>query len=1058
MTLEALCSVFRAGLGPDIAGGSPLQTLEMAEIIWLAAHLRAGADADHADGAAPDERGELPESSPRARSEDSTVEGGGLQPPSPSTATRPDPASPAASGPPDCPDVELHAPGQPDTHRGVPARRIPLPLPRVIREPREIQRALRPLKRSVSVPAFGELDEEATAERIAAHDPEDPHPWTAATLPVTERWLSLLLIVDTGPSMGVWRSMVREITPPLYSLGAFRDIRVLFLGRDPHLPFPHLGLSCAPDGPPRAPLPIVDSAARQVVLVLSDCSGQHWWKGEASALLHSLSDRGPTAIVQTLPEHQWHRTAAPVVYAQTRGTRPGESNGGLVPAAPPGMLPVPVLRCEPQWFASWASLITSPDRPVPMAMTYARPGQRGIADTDETVADEGGLPVRERVNRFRGSASRDAFLLAAHTALSTPTMSIMRRIQMELARVKLISTTSTEMLSEVVLSGLLRPKDSSGNEFTLVEGADRILISHLPRSAVVHTARALIQMSYESSDRTIAGREHLTTDATVAGGRHAVDAESKPFALVNPLTLRLLGWSAPPPADSVRPSVDPPPESTRQAAVEPRTPAEPSATISPRPWKAEPDRARHKPATAPQPRGRATRTQPVSELSRAHPPVPSVPLPLPSLPDTGHIVARPEVNRWLRNFRDGQVRAIIGPAGTGKTTLAAMLAAETARRPAYRSVLWVDASSRESVIEAFARADHEPRRRPASRFPHPGSGATDSRFWAERASDPWFMVLDGLTDPAIVDLVPPVGPGGRILITARHKNLLPDEVPAIRVGEFTQQQALDYLGRRLAASRPPHSRTEDLRELAGVLKRLPLSLSMAACLMVDLRMSANGYLAQWRGTHGADPDNPVKRTVLCSLRSVARQEGHSVDLFRYLLLTIQMLGSNVPAPVLSALRVTNGNGLEGRPRTVNVARLMRRLHELSLVRADGGLDVPDGRVRLHEELSVHRYGPWVYEASPLMFHAVEALEAAWKRYRSHPATASGIRTCAIALSLNSRFLFPTAAPEQREHSRAYYLRLARALGRILGPDHASTVEVRDIVRTIRGKREARKPY
>src|SRR5262245_29914809 len=89
-----------------------------------------------------------------------------------------------------------------------------------------IVRALRPLKRKV--PSWREeelvFDAEATAER-AVQDGL----WLPITRPASQRWLDLTVIVDSSPSMSLWRRQVAAFLSMVERLGAFRRTQVRLL-------------------------------------------------------------------------------------------------------------------------------------------------------------------------------------------------------------------------------------------------------------------------------------------------------------------------------------------------------------------------------------------------------------------------------------------------------------------------------------------------------------------------------------------------------------------------------------------------------------------------------------------------------------------------------------------------------------------------------------------------------------------------------------------------------------------------------------------------------------
>ncbi|MGK5559222.1 SAV_2336 N-terminal domain-related protein, partial [Actinomadura kijaniata] len=196
----------------------------------------------------------------------------------------------------------LHPPAPSPARAGGAAREILVPTAPMLTDPLGVQRALRPLKRRVPSRRLRELDEEATAAHIAETRIVRARRWLPVLAPALERWLSLVLVVDTGPTMRLWRPLARELAEVLLRQGAFHDIRVMYLRGSGHV-------STAPAGSPRAPATLLDPTGRQAVLVLSDCSGPHWWNGRAPAAVRRWAAAGPTAILNPLPERLWRRSA-----------------------------------------------------------------------------------------------------------------------------------------------------------------------------------------------------------------------------------------------------------------------------------------------------------------------------------------------------------------------------------------------------------------------------------------------------------------------------------------------------------------------------------------------------------------------------------------------------------------------------------------------------------------------------------------------------------------------------------------------------------------------------
>ncbi|GAA2252659.1 hypothetical protein GCM10010402_04780 [Actinomadura luteofluorescens] len=484
MTINRLRDVLSA-IGP------PPDARELTEMLWLACHISPSGEQPPAVPPVPAPAVDEPVDAP-----------GPLKPP-----------EPAAPRPPE-PLTELHprpAPGAEPVGR---ASEVLVPTAPMLADPLGVQRALRPLKRRVPSRHRAELDEDATAARIA-----DTRLWTPVLVPSPERWLGLSLVVDTGPTMRLWRPLARELAETLLRQGAFQDVHLSYLGEKGHV-------ASTPDAPPQDPGTLLDASGRRAVLVLSDCSGPHWWNGRAVRAVRRWAQTGPTAIVQPLAERLWRRTAAPTSPGLAALPRPGAPNTDLrfAPydgAAGPG-LPVPVLEIAPRWFGAWARLVSGSDpQPAAVAMLPDRPS--GAAP----VRRERELPIAERVRRFLATASPDAAELAAHVAVSVPSLPVMRLIQH-----RILGGSGPGQLAEVLLSGLLRP--AGGVRYEFVPGAREALLDTLPRPEALHTRHVLEAVSAEIERRAGTSAETFRALLPADGGPVVLTAETDHFALLTP--------------------------------------------------------------------------------------------------------------------------------------------------------------------------------------------------------------------------------------------------------------------------------------------------------------------------------------------------------------------------------------------------------------------------------------------------------------------------------------------------------------------------------------------
>ncbi|GAA3832032.1 SAV_2336 N-terminal domain-related protein [Streptomyces coacervatus] len=338
---------------------------------------------------------------------------------------------------------------------GAAARMAPVRVPAApaLPEPLALQRGLRPLQRYRAPvrPVPRTLDERATAERAAE---------TGLVLPVMRtdrrREARLLLLMDVSTSTVVWQQALDELRQVCERAGAFREVRVQYLHEGPGgLP----GCSAAPGrtGPLHAPEQLSDPTGRRLTLVVSDCAGPMWRSGRMQQLLYRWAVTAPVAVVQPLPQRMWLRTHMPARRgllhrregpAGTLEFRPDK--GRVEPAA----VPVPVLALRRTSLEGWARLVSG-------ARGQSLQGAAGWVRADHAAAT---VPARateeltgeERVRAFWRPASREARRLAVYLSAVPLYLPVMQLVQHAM-----LAGTGPEVLSEVLLGGLLRRREDA---------------------------------------------------------------------------------------------------------------------------------------------------------------------------------------------------------------------------------------------------------------------------------------------------------------------------------------------------------------------------------------------------------------------------------------------------------------------------------------------------------------------------------------------------------------------------------------------------------------------
>ncbi|MGW6271233.1 SAV_2336 N-terminal domain-related protein [Streptomyces sp. NPDC055060] len=874
-------------LGPHVT------PLELAEMLWLAERLPAGEAGSAPDGHNGErDRDGRSDADPAGRG-GAASRGGELAPGAAAAigdaVTVPDDeADPGADGR-DAHRAALHLPrGLP--RPGTDAEDVLVPAPQALRHELGIQRALRPLKRRVPDRRRRILDEGATAARAALR--AGLRPWAPVMAPATDRLLSLALVVDTGAAMEVWRPLARELREAMQRTGAFRDVRLwqlTDLG-------PGVGVRSSPGGPALAPAAMVDPTGRQVTLVLSDCSGPHWWGGRAAPALRLWAGRGPTAILQPLPERLWRRTAAPAVPGKAIASRAGAPNtalrftphDGRAGRPAPDAIPVPVLELDPEWLADWAGLVTaSGDHHRDTAVTYVSAEQ---VPHGQPLLEEGDLTITERILRFQAAASPTAVDLAAHVALSVPALPVMRLIQQ-----RVTTGSRSSDLAEVLLSGLLEPVDPEGGLYEFVPGARRALLETLPRPESLAVAELLNRLGTEIEARAGSASRAFRAVVPVAEGTgdRALGDAGQPFALVSEEALGLLRGRA------IRVAERPVGEESAAGGAEPD--AEETAESSP---------------------GR-----PPSPLGGFDPPA-SIACPpgLTNVPALGRFVGRraalEHLDRELLTPGTKPPRVVLhGTGGVGKSVLAATWATDSARDQILEPVWWVRADSPASIVKDISGLTR------ALQPSVPDFLAREGRWeWALQwltSHEGWVLVFDNVKRPEDVRvLLSRLGTNGYVLLTSRQATGWEGFATPMELDVPELPEAVAMFDQR--ASGDP----AEVELLCEALGRLPLALSLASAHIAnsgtpvhEYRAMIEAQMSQLRDSGGSPQSFTTSDTLRKNLRSVSAPHGRRV---------LRILSWYAPEPV--PVDLLTGAGLT----EAQVADALEPLATTGLITRAGG--------------------------------------------------------------------------------------------------------------------------
>ena len=194
------------------------------------------------------------------------------------------------------------------------------------------------------------------------------------------------------------------------------------------------------------------------------------------------------------------------------------------------------------------------------------------------------------------------------------------------------------------------------------------------------------------------------------------------------------------------------------------------------------------------------------------------------------LAAVPEARDWLRS--------------SGKTQLAAAFAESLWQSGGVDLLVWIEATSRASVLAGYAAATAEATGR--SQASSCESVAAQFVSWLAETSCSWLVVLDDLPGAADLDGLWPAGPCGRVLVTSNDTAAVPGGMQVLPVGPFNSREALSYLMGRLS---PDPSLRLGAVELISELGSEPVALTHASAVIASCGVSCHeyrDYFIRWR--------------------------------------------------------------------------------------------------------------------------------------------------------------------------------------------------------------------
>jgi tetratricopeptide (TPR) repeat protein len=354
--------------------------------------------------------------------------------------------------------------------------------------------------------------------------------------------------------------------------------------------------------------------------------------------------------------------------------------------------------------------------------------------------------------------------------------------------------------------------------------------------------------------------------------------------------------------------------------------------------------------------------------------------------------------------------------GTGKTQLAVEFTQALRNARAVEVLVWVTASSRDTVCGGFARAAGAVG---AVGAVDPDADARDAaaRFtaWLARTERRWALILDDVADLADLDGLWPAGPNGQIVITTRlpaaafgvGAHAAAGGLRIAPVSGFSRREALSYLSSRL--SDYAEQRIEAL-DLAEDLEGLPIGLAQATAVMNANRLSCQEYRAQFgerRAYMSGRPVEGVSPAVLATW-SLAAECAHQLVpaglAWPALALAAMLDPHGIPGAVLTSPSACSF--IAGRPSSAtgadqNLVRMaITNLAQAGLVSIDPANAIRTVRMHRCVQAAVRAYLPPA-DTDQVLVAAADALVQTWPEPGNGRDGAleldQALRDCAVSL-------------------------------------------------------------
>ena len=236
-----------------------------------------------------------------------------------------------------------------------------------------------------------------------------------------------------------------------------------------------------------------------------------------------------------------------------------------------------------------------------------------------------------------------------------------------------------------------------------------------------------------------------------------------------------------------------------------------------------------------------------------------------------------------------QPEAIKGLGGIGKTQLAVEYAYRAREQGHYTHILWINATSEETIISSFAAL--------AELLPSVAAQEEKDQHklvaaiirWLERCQDRWLLIFDNADDLSLVQPYFPLQGNGSLLLTTRAHAVAALASP-LQVEPMGVIEATHFLLHRTQRLDATDEESNEATNVAIALDGFPLALDQAGAYIEETGCRFGDYLQLYhghrhkllarRGTQSTHYPNSVATTWSLSFQQIEHTNPAAADLLR----------------------------------------------------------------------------------------------------------------------------------------------------------------------------------